>query len=163
MAAPVKNLRDGTLVISDAGGPGGGNAITVTLDNGDLSWSEQNPVDMISDRGTLDHARQGNDVPVEGSFSIQYTDHLDPNSANITPYEAMTKQGSAAAWVSDASNGGDGYAGIMTFTITDPAGGSSEVITFTEVYWEGIDFAEGTPSDTLSANFRCLQTRPTFA
>lgn len=163
MPAPVKNLRDGTLVISDDGGPGGGDTITVVLDAGDLTWTEANPVDMISDRGTLDHARQGNDVPVEGSFSIQYQDHLDTNSATETPYEAMTQQGAAAAWGTDASNGGDAYACILTFTMTDPAGANSEIVTFTEAYVENIVFAEGTPFNTLTASFRALITRPGYA
>ena len=162
MGLPVKNLRDGVLIIADDGGTAGADKITVVLDEGNLSWTEANPVDMISDRGTLDHARQGNDVPVEGTFGLQYTTHLDPNSATITPYEAMTQQGSAAGWGSDASNGGDAYACIMEFTISDPAGGSDEVITFSEVYVEGIDFAEGTPSNILTANFRALQTRPAY-
>ena len=163
MPAPVKNLRDGSLAVSDDGGPGGGDTITVVLDAGDLTWTEANPVDMISDRGTLSHARQGNDVPVEGSFSIQYEDHLDTNSATIAPYEAMTQQGGAAGWGTDASNGGDAYAVILTFTMTDPAGGSSEVVTFTEAYVESIVFAEGTPSNTLTVSFRALETRPSFS
>lgn len=163
MPAPVKNLRDGTLIIADDGGTGGSDKVTVVLDAGDLTWTEANPVDMISDRGTLSHARQGNDVPVEGSFSIQYQDHLDTNSATITPYEALTQQGGAAGWGSDASNGGDAYAVILEFTMTDPAGGSDEVVTFAEVYVESIVFAEGTPSNTLTASFRALETRPSFS
>lgn len=163
MGLPVKNLRDGTLVIADASGSGGANKITVVLEQGDLAWTEANPVDMISDRGTVDHARQGNDVPVEGTFSLMYTTHLDPNSATITPYEALTAQGGASAWVSDASNGGDAYAGILEFTMADPAGSTAEVVTFTEVYAENIAFAEGTPFSTLTASFRSLETRPTYS
>jgi hypothetical protein len=163
MGLPVKNLRDGVLVIADDGGSAGSDKITVVLDEGNLSWTEENPVDMISDRGTLDHARQGNDVPVSGTFGIQYTTHLDPNSATITPYEAVTQQGGAAGWGSDASNGGDAYAVILEFTIADPAGGSSEVITFTEAYVEVVDFAEGTPSDIQTFNFRALITRPSYS
>lgn len=160
---PNKNLRDGQIRIADAGGTGGGNVITLNLEDGDLAWTEQNPVDMISDRGTLDHARQGNDVPLEGTFSVIYQDHLDPNSATITPYEAVNQLGSASAWVSDASNGGDAYAVILEFTMTDPAGGSSEVVTFEEVYVETTDFAEGSPSNSQSFSFRRLGTRPSYA
>ncbi len=162
MGLPVKNLRDGVLVIADDGGTGGADKITVVLDLGDLSWDEANPVDMISDRGTLDHARQGNDVPVAGQFGFMYTTHLDPNSATITPYEAVTQQGSAAGWGSDASNGGDAYAVILEFTIADPAGANAEVITFSEVYVENINFAEGTPNSSMIATFRALQTRPAY-
>lgn len=160
---PVKNLRDGTIKIADSGGTAGTNVITVDVEEGDLSWTEANPVDMISDRGTLDHARQGNDEPVEGSLSIQYQYHLDPNSATVTPYEAVTQQGEASAWVSAASNSGDAYAVVLEFTMTDPAGATSEVVTFGEVYVENIEFSEGSPSNTLTFNFRGLETRPSYA
>lgn len=159
---PVKNLRDGTIVIADDAGIAGADKITIAVEDGDLQWDEQNPVDMISDRGTLDHARQGDDVPVEGQFSIKYQDHLDPNSATITPYEAMTQQGGAAGWTTDASNGGDAYAVILVFTIADPAGGASEVVTFSEVYIETIGFQEGSPANVQTFSFRALQTRPAY-
>ena len=160
---PNKNLRDGQIRIADAGGTGGGNVITLNLEDGDLAWTEQNPVDMISDRGTLDHARQGNDVPLEGTFSVIYQDHLDPNSATITPYEALTQQGSASGWGSDASAGGDDYAVIMEFTMVDPAGSTSEVVTFAEVYIVSIAFAEGQPFNTLLVTFTGLETRPSYS
>ena len=159
---PVRNLRDATIKIADNGGVGGGNVITITLEEGNMQWTERNPADFISDRGTLDHARQGNDEPVEGSFGQLFQTFLDPNSANITPYEALTQQGSASAWVSAATSGGDGYATIIEVTITDPNGGSAEVITFGEVYTEESSFAEATPSDTLGFSFRSLETRPTY-
>jgi|GEM_PF-3481697 len=160
---PVKNLRDGTIKIADSGGTGGSDVITVAVEEGDLQWTESSPVDMISDRGTLDHARQGNDVPVEGSFSILYQDHLDPNSATITPYEAVTQQGAAAGWSSDASNGGDAYAVILEFTMSDPSGGSDEVVTFTEAYVEVVEFQESSPSNKMAFNFRALITRPSYS
>lgn len=160
---PVRNLRDATVVIADDGGSAGADKITLTLEEGNLQWTESNPVDIISDRGTLDHARQGNDVPLQGSFSVLFQSFLDPNSANITPYEALTQSGGASAWGSDASNGGDAYAVIMEVTIADPNGGSSEVITITELYPEEIEFTEGSPSNRLSFSFRALMTRPTYA
>lgn len=160
---PVRNLRDASIKIADNGGTGGGNVITVAVEEGNLQWTERNPADFISDRGTLDHARQGDDEPVEGSFAVLFQTFLDPNSATITPYEALTQQGGASAWVSAASSGGDGYATKIEVTITDPNGGSSEVILFGEVYTEESAFAEASPSDTLAFSFRSLETRPTYS
>lgn len=161
---PVRNLRDATIRIADSSGTGGGNVITVILEDGSgISWDEENPVDFIDDRGTLHHARQGDDVPLSGTLAMKFQTFLDPNSATETPYEAVTQQSAASGWSSDASNGGDAYAFIMDMTITDPNGGSAEVITFTEVYAERISFAEGTPFNTLSFAWRALMTRPTYA
>lgn len=161
---PVRNLRDAVIDISDAGGAGGANTIAVILEEeSGISWEESNPVDFIPDRGTLHHARQGNDVPLSGTLNLKFETFQDPNSATETPYEAVTQTGAAAAWVSDASNGGDAYAFQFRMTIADPAGGSSEVITITEVYATSISFAEGSPHNTLRIGFEALMTRPTYA
>lgn len=160
---PVRNLRDATIKIADASGTGGANVITVDLEDGGIRWTERNPVDFISDRGTLDHARQGDDEPLEGSLSMKFQTFQDPNSATETPYEAVTQTGAASGWTSDASSGGDAYAFIMEITITDPNSGSSETITITECYAEDIEFAEGSPFSTLNFNWRALLTRPAYS
>lgn len=159
----VRNLRDGTLKIADASGTGGGNVITVALEDGDLRWRETVNHDFILDRAVLDHARLAIDTPLEGSFTLKFTTFLDPNSATITPYEAMTQQGSASGWTSDQTQGGDGYAVILEFTINDPSGGTDEVVTFAEVYVEVLEHAEGAPNSSLSATFRMLGTRAAYA
>lgn len=160
---PVRNLRDATVKIADDGGTGGADVITLDLEEGNLSWTEANPVDIISDRGTLHHARQGNDVPISFSMSLMFQTFNDPNSATETAYEAMTGTGAASSWTSDASNGGDAYAFIMEVTITDPNGGTSEVITITECYAEEFGFAEGSPANTLTVSGRALLTRPVYS
>ena len=50
---------------------------------------------------------------------------------------------------------------IIEVTITDPAGGSSEVLTFARVLVEEISFQEGDEYDTLSFSGRCVETSPT--
>jgi hypothetical protein len=158
---PVRSLRDGTIRIADAGGVGGANVITVALEDGGLNWTEDRSVDIISDRGVLDHARQAPEVPVSGTLSLLFESFLV--SAAITPYEAIRMTSGASAWVSDASSGGDGTAFIMELVINDPAGGSDETILFSEVYAEQIDFAEGFPSNSLSFNFRAVQVAPAIS
>ena len=71
---PAKNLRDGTIKVQ-VDNDGGGNAgeVEVTLDHGDLNWEESRPVEMISDRGTLSHARRAvQDQLLELKFSMMY-------------------------------------------------------------------------------------------
>ena len=53
----TRNLRDGQLVISD--GAGSPTSLTLTLDNGDLEWTEPEEEVEIKDRGVLDHVRPG--------------------------------------------------------------------------------------------------------
>lgn len=157
---PVRNLRDGTIKIADASGTGGGNVITVDLEDGGLSWNEKKPVNIIKDRGILDHARLADEEPVDISLSMKFQSFS--THAAITPYDAVTQTGGASAWVSDEPNS-DVYAVIMGLTIVDPAGGASEVITFARVCIESIDTAEGDEYSTLSISGRCVETSPTLS
>ena len=50
---------------------------------------------------------------------------------------------------------------VIEFTITDPAGGASEVLTFGNFIPEEITFTEGDPHDSLSVSGRAVITAPT--
>jgi len=157
---PVRSLKDATVKIADASGTGGGNVVTVDVEEGDLSYTERSPANIILDRGVLDHARKGNEEPLELSFSMKFqsfSTHVSPS-----PYDALTKTGGASAWVSDEPNS-DAYAVIVEIVITDPAGGASETITFARFLPEEISFAEGDPNDTLSVSGRGVEVRPTLS
>lgn len=154
---PVRSLKDGTIKISDASGSGGGNTITVDVEEGDLNWTEHHPANIVLDRGVLDHARKANEVPLDFSFSMRFQS-LAIHVA-IPPYEALTKIGGAAAWVSDEPNS-DVYAVILDFVMTDPAGGASETILFVRAIAEEISFSEGDPHNTLSVSGRAVIVAP---
>lgn len=155
---PVRNLRDGTIKIADGGGTGGANVITVDLEDGGLSWNEKTPVNIIKDRGILDHARLADEEPVDISLTMKFQSFS--THAAITPYDAVTQTGGASAWVSDEPNS-DVYAVIIELVIVDPAGGASETITFARVCIEEHSFQEGDEYSTLSISGRCVETSPT--
>ena len=153
---PVRSLKDATLKIADAAGTGGGNSVTVDVEDGDFTYTERQPANIISDRGVLDHARKGNEEPVDWSFTMKFqsfSTHVSPS-----PYDALTKTGGASAWVSDEPNS-DAYAVIIEITFADPAGGAAELLTLVRSLVEEISFAEGDPNDTLSASGRSVITR----
>lgn len=157
---PVRSLRDGTIKIADSGGTGGGNVVTVDVEEGDLSFTERHPANIIMDRGVLDHARLANEEPVELSFSMRFqslSTHVSPS-----PYDALTKTGGASAWVSDEPNS-DVYGVIIEIVITDPAGGAAETLTFARFIPEEISFAEGDPHSTLSVSGRAVITAPALS
>ena len=156
---PVRSLKDGTIKIADSGGTGGSNVVTVDVEEGDLSFTQRTPANIISDRGVLDHARKGNEEPLEFSFSMKFQSFS--THATTTPYDALTKTGGAAAWVSDEPTS-DVYAVIIEFTIADPAGGSAEVVTFERCLPEEISFSEGDPHNTMSVSGRAVITAPEF-
>ena len=157
---PVRSLKDATVVLADSGGSGGSNKCTVDVEEGDFSFTIRQPANIISDRGVLDHARKGNEEPIEFSFSMQFqsfSTHAAPS-----PYDLVTKTGTASAYTSDEPNS-DVWAIIIEVTITDPAGGASEVLTFERCLVEEITFTEGDPSDTLTFSGRAVDLLPTLS
>lgn len=154
---PIRNLRDGTLVIKD--GAATPASITVTLEEGNLRWTERSPAHIIKDRGVLDHARKAPDEPVDWEFTLMFQSLS--KHATTTEYDALTKTGGAAAWTSDEPTS-DVYAVTLEFTIADPASGS-EVITFARAIPEEISFEEGDEFDRLTARGRAVITRPSVA
>ncbi len=158
---PVRSLKDAVLTITD----GASASIIVTLDNGDLSWTESQPINVISDRGVLDHARKANEVPVTVSFSAQFAGSVAGNSdsATVSLYEMLTKTGDASGYTSDEPNS-DTWAMVLGFAITDPDTGTAanETITFPRWHCEELTITEGDPSDTIAASGQAMVTAPTI-
>lgn len=161
---PVRSLRDGSIQVADNSGVGGANKVTVDIEEGDLAWTEHRPVNIILDRGVLNHPRKANDQPIDLAFSVKHAGFLAGNVASgaISLYEALTLTGGAAAWVSSSANT-DAKSVDIVFTITDPAGGAAETVTFTEFCAEDISFKEGDPFDTLAVSGRCVLIAATYA
>ena len=156
---PIRSLRDGVVKIADDDGTAGADVITVDLEDGGLSWTEKTPVNIISDRGILDHARLAEEVPVELSITMKFQSFS--THAGTTPYDAVTQTGGAAGWGSDEPNS-DVYAVILEIVIDDPAGGADETITFARLCIEEVSFTEGEPFDTLSFSGRGVETSPSL-
>lgn len=155
---PVRSLRDGVLKLQD--GTGTPNEITVALEDGGISYTETNNVDVIMDRGVLDHVRQGDEAPVEISVSLKFQSFIA--DAAPTVYEALTQTGDASSWASTRS-GEDVYTLNWIFEIQDTSNATNETLTFSDVWPESIDFAEGTPFNTLEVSGRALITAPSIA
>lgn len=156
---PVRSLRDAVVKVADASGTGGANVVTLTLDEGDLAWTERRPASVILDRGSLDHARLAPDEPCEVSFTWKFqslSKHATP-----TAYEGLTGSGAASGWVSDEPNS-DVYACIIEMTIEgSDFGDTDETITFVRFIAEEVSFQEGDPYDTLAVTGRAVIIAPT--
>lgn len=170
MATVVKNFRDDILHISDDSGTGGGNTITLVLEEGDLTYTESNEFSQILDRGVLSHVRAGNEVPVTFSFSVQFVGFQDDASSGaISAYEALTLTGGASGWTSSAQDAdGSAYDGVnavvLDFVINDGTASPSaqDTLTFDPTFIESIEFSEGDPS-MLSVSGFAFVTAPTIS
>lgn len=157
----VRNLRDGQLVITD----GGSETLTLALDNGDLSWSEPENDVQILDRGSLDHARDGDEAPVELSFSAMWTNLINAS-------EGGGSAGSANQLYEMINNSGDTYTSVAStghkyqlkhaFTVIDPAGNNTELIEFNNVYKQSLECAEGDDANTITFSGIDFEVEPTI-
>jgi len=148
---PVRSLKDATIYISDVDGRHGANTITVDVEDGDLSWTERYPVNIISDRGVLNQARSANRNEAEFSFSTKFQSFV--THAAITPYEGLKGIDGASAWVS-AGHIGDAFMNDIEILIADPAGGTGEWLNFNPAKAEEVAFTEGDPNNVLSYSGR---------
>lgn len=159
---PTRNLRDGELVIRD--GSQSPNTITLTLHDGDLSWTRTSPVVNVLDRGDLSHMRRREQEPVTGRFTLKFVEFVSSGApADPSPYEALHQIGAAAGWTSTNDDNGDVYTLELVFTISnpDPSGGD-ETVTFAKLCPTEVQFHEGDECNTLRVDFQDFETSPTI-
>ena len=152
-----RNLRDGIITIRDAS-----NVYEVVLEDGDLSFTETQNVIEVMDRGSLDHVRKGDDVPVSLSFTAKYVQLRD--AAADTLYDVLKKTGNAASWATTGGAGEDVHLLTLTFIIRTPvSAGNDEYISFTRMYHTALTIAEGSEFNTISFTGQASIVAPTIA
>jgi hypothetical protein len=161
----VRNLRDGELVIRDGATPTP-NALTVLLDEGDLTWTQRANTIEVKDRGSVaaGHTRKGDEESVALSFTAKWT-QLVGKAANpadaLQLYELLMFLSGAGV----VSTSGDGEQDTLQleFTIVDPAGVASEKVTFAKVYRESLTMSEGNEFNLISFSGRDFEPAPVVA
>ena len=155
----TRNLRDGVLSVYDKGRA---HHMTVSLDSGDLSWTETQNVLEISDRGVLDHVRSGDEAPMDISFSVKYQGlYTVGGAAGVTPYEAIKGVSGAAAYVNTLAT--DVHCSSLQFQVLDTSDDVEETVIFRDFYYSSIEFAEGDEYNTLSVTGRSFRTAPVIS
>ena len=74
------DMKDTTVKLKD----GGSNSITVTVGEGNLTYTERRNIDYTLDRGNLDEVREWDQVPVEVRMDFTWLYILGPSSASTT-------------------------------------------------------------------------------
>lgn len=153
-----RNLRDGSLTIND----GGSLSVTVPCDVGDLRWTETQNVQVQMCRGNIDHARPGDEEPVQLSATFKWQQlvaYTDDSSDGPTVYEIVNNEGNAFTSTDDGI-----YATEWVFTVSDPStANNDETITFAKVVKQTLECSEGEEFNSIAFNGISLETRPTIA
>lgn len=158
----TRNLRDGQLVIKD--GTGAPLTMTVTLDEGDLSWTEHRETLEIVDRNILDHTRPGRERPVDLQFSAKWTQLVGKSVASGNPlqlYEFL--QALSGTGVLSTGQAGEQLTLQFEFTVTDPQSNNSELITFAKVFMLRMELNEREQANLIRFVGRDFETRPTIS
>lgn len=165
MAVP-RTLREGQLTINDGTTPTP-QSVVVTLDEGDLSWTNNNETKMILDRGEYAGTRRGNFVPVNISFSAKWAELLGLTlytPTDPTLYEIINNEGDMFESVED-DNCGQAFMLEFVFLVTDPCTdntGTDQQITFAKCCMETFECAEGDEYNTLSYSGTDYERKPTI-
>jgi len=158
----VKNLRDCVLTIYDGDSPV--NEVNVAFSEGNLQYAETEQIEQHLDRGDLSHMREGDEVPVTGSFSARLTELLSQGDNRVTIREALKRVGAAAAWVSTNDDNGDVDTIGLKFRINTPVSAElDELVDFGKCHVDSIQLQEGAPANTISVNFTDFETAPTIS
>ncbi|MAH44632.1 hypothetical protein CMI37_02335 [Candidatus Pacearchaeota archaeon] len=143
----VKNFRDGEITLEDGTTPTALD-LTVQYEGGDFSISGlgdgQKEVATYLDRGSLCSIRHTNQTFPTISFSAHLTDLSDGTSETLPDIIRRTTGSPFAAAVSTYHADADVYTLKVTWTITEPGGGTHKVIA-DDVHLT-IDMSEGDPS-----------------
>lgn len=157
----VRSLRDGAIVIKD--GTGTPKSITISCDEGNLTWTvNQNSVAKMC-RGSISSFVKGADVPCTGSFTAKWTQLVAASGATNELYEMLTDF-DESVFTSTVTHC---YSLDIEFTVVDPsdpdnANGTGELITFADATNFQIVPTEG-EENTIAVTFTIPARKPTVA
>ncbi len=164
MAVCSRNLRDARIYLYDAT-PVTPLKLLIPIDNGDLSWTVHDQSKTILNRGRLHSRRQGDEIPIDMSFTIKFTQYqyAEGSATGVSPVDILLHQGGASAWVSTDNCCGP-FAVDLKFEVTDPCDiTKAELLTFVKFHAETVAFKEGDDFDTITVNGMAFTTRPSRA
>jgi len=151
------SLRNATINIKD----GAENSISVTIGEGNLTYTERKTIEYTLDRGVIDEVREGDDVPIEVRLDFTWTYLRGPSSASTavggtpTVEDALKQVGAAASWTSSDSDTCRPYAvDLEIINAPSPtACGDKETITLPDFRYEDLD--HDLRAGTVAVTGRC--------
>jgi hypothetical protein len=139
-----------------------GRTVEIKVGNGNLTYTISQEVLYDLDRGDLDTVREGDEQPMSISLDLVWEEVRSvAGDTTPTPEEVLRQYGSAADWLSSASDLCEPYAIDIEVEVLKPCGGVQlEIYTFPDFRWESID--HNVSDAMLSTSGRCNATAPTI-
>lgn len=139
---------------------GSTNRISIKMGEGTLSWTETINREYLMDRGIIDTVRDGDQVPLEVSFTARY-EYLKSSTATPSIEEALRQRGAASAWVNAATDVCTPYCVDLVFVHTPLCTDVIERVTLPDFRVEKLD--HDVKAGTISFNGKCNVVAPIIA
>ena len=133
-----RDLRHATLTVKD--GHGTPKTSTVQVGTGNITWTENTPMEYEPDRGTISTGtvRKGDEQPVEISVTCNWV-NITQASTSWTVYEIL--KGRQTGAVSTGADACEPYACELHVLFSPPCGSEDdELVVFAELRVEQITF-----------------------
>lgn len=154
--------RNAVLKVKD----GASASITIKIGEGDFSWTEARNMEYTTDRGRLDEVREGDEVPMELTFSFNWTKVISTGTGTAATGTAGT---GGSDLIQNAIKGKSGYVSTdadscrpyacdIELTITPPCTGGETVYTFPDFRWEKFD--SSLKNGTVNCSGKCNALEP---
>jgi len=141
------DLKDAVIKLKD----GGGQELEIKIGEGNLTYSEKKSIKYMPDRGLLDDVVEGDEVPMDVSFSFIWQYLKGPSSSSTQPStgagavptieDALKQSGAALFWVSTDTDACRPYAVDIeiTYAPTPSTCGDQEVILLADFRYEELN------------------------
>jgi hypothetical protein len=107
-----------------------GRALSIKIGDGNVTWNETAQIEYQMDRGVLDAAVEGDDVPVDVSLDCVYEFLTAVTGSGVpTPEDVIEHRGEAAAWESTSADPCEPYCIDMEVDYAPPCSGINHEIT----------------------------------
>jgi len=149
----TRNFRDARLLLKD--GDGTPSTLEVKLLEGRITMEEGFNNIVVMDRGTIDHVRAGDEMPLKVGFTFKYVELFHASVATV--WQWLKQSGPAASLVSTRASDCDRFTFDLELYIADPIGGTGEKITFSDCFVDGaMQLTEGEEYNTVTIPMMCL-------
>jgi hypothetical protein len=139
-----------------------GKFLRIKTGSGTINWNEKVTREYILDRGIIDTVRNGDEVPMDVSFTIQYEELTASTGDPPTPEDALKRRREAAAWESaDTSDPCAPYCLDIVIINTPPncTAVDIEQVTIPKFYYE--ELQHDPKAGTIQCNGKSKATQAT--
>ena len=134
--------------------------LTVTIGEGNLTWTVSKDYEYLLDRGNLDTVRENDQVPMDVNLDSVYEFITTGTSESVSPYDAMNGEGGASEWVSSSTDLCEPYAVDLEIEHDPPCGSAqSETTLIPDFRYDSLDV--DLDAATLSFTGRANTVKPT--